>query len=649
MPGSISGVKAPPNSPELNAYQPNDVTRSGGTAAVTSSATPGGTAQLAMAGQNNRTQLKAALKQLTNPRNSVLFAPPDARVDADVPPIPMIPEGIAKTMIIEAQSISEEDDLSFYSALDHDFEDVTHTPLTGSSVGSEGQPLPKSPSGSSFAMSEFIGFYTSDDNNSSTGHQSGQVVPASGNSSAAQNAGMTGGASPQPSINVADSSGAQNAVSESSAMPPPQPAKSSGFQNFIHRFRINPRVTQPEISLPDIPFSKGFESCCANLADNGIRSDALQDIRNVIEGKALSTTATVLDQTIGTHGTLTNNSGVVYENIRGIRIVARELKNALEQNLPLPADDQQRDRAGKLVHRLIDLSCDPQSVNTYNAIAPELMLWAIAEQRLLDTGIPKKKIVEMREKFLTAMYHTQAKEENRKNIADKCIAPNEHLTQADKAIKSLNDLIKDYQSTVKGKKGAEADLPSDKEIKGLRTSIAKLVEDHKFAEVDIFAKGSDCYQEYNYLLTQTAPALVTKRNEIARNYEETKQEIKDAFKMQELNPWREAALATNYKILKGLPEDILKELKKTKLQTLTPPDQKTRLIDAAGQNGMSLSHTWMLDAALSEANRFNNQSGLTVKEAAKQQKLTYQDALKLREWTSDYLGNAIDHMRRTEG
>jgi hypothetical protein len=282
-----------------------------------------------------------------------------------------------------------------------------------------------------------------------------------------------------------------------------------------------------------------------------------------------------------------------------------------------------------LILKLIEISCkNSTSKDTeWFALLPELEFWSKAESSL-QKWMPKEDIVATREKFLSEMREWKDKEQHIDNIAEMCICESRAIYDAfDEKIKTLDDLIDQYINTLDSKEKVGG-VPDDKDVEDLRSYIDELVT----------GIGLDKLNPWSVNGPKQAGMLKT--------YEEKTEAIREAFKGDWKKDWNNAASESIYQTLNGWTKELIDETKALKLDVLTPPDKKTRFIDDAAKEGMNFRRVLNLNKALIAADRQATSIAKFGTDDAI--KLSEEDAVKIREWTSSHLGAAVEHLKKSD-
>jgi hypothetical protein len=237
-------------------------------------------------------------------------------------------------------------------------------------------------------------------------------------------------------------------------------------------------VLQSRPGFPDVPINKAsLKSFCANLRKEGVDADALQELKDAIDGKKDVTEAAIF-------GKLTNSPATKKGKGKSTdpaellvsSYVATQLASCFKSSYPRTADSRRRDLGRALILKLIEISCkNSTSKDTeWLALLPELEFWSKAESSL-QKWMPKEDIVATREKFLSEMREWKDKEQHIDNIAEMCICESRAIYDAfDEKIKTLDDLIDQYINTLDSKKKVGG-APDHKDVEDLRSYIDELV------------------------------------------------------------------------------------------------------------------------------------------------------------------------------
>jgi hypothetical protein len=414
--------------------------------------------------------------------------------------------------------------------------------------------------------------------------------------------------------------------------------------SFVNSLRLDFRP-----SLPKVGTGKGLSEFCTTLLDKGFDSDTLLDVKDALDGVKETASAPVLRALVSTVTTEGGrNAAAIQENLRGIEELGKQLESCFNANYPLTGNAILRQRGGFLIKKLLELSHADSAAFRARAdgltvLKKELDFWSRAELQLLDAGMSMEDIVAAREHFLADMFVVGEKESHLKQIAYKCIATEESLYHAwDPAIDTLDKLLLDYKSekgalteadiecmknlgmvntaTVKNLNRSEnVNFPSDEEIQSLRTDVQARVQ----------AEG----------LGTGAATFGTK------DYETRTERIDKAFRDDWLAKWKTDEKDNALQKLEGWPEDLIDELRELDLMA-TVPEKKTEYINDARQDGKTFNNVWAIDSALEVANnpqgkiettRFTRGDVIDVK-------LGKADAERAKDWTSRYLGKAIEEM-----
>jgi hypothetical protein len=380
-----------------------------------------------------------------------------------------------------------------------------------------------------------------------------------------------------------------------------------------------------------VPINKAsLKSFCANLRKEGVDADALQELKDAIDGKKDVTEAAIF-------GKLTNSPATKKGKGKSTdpaellvsSYVATQLASCFKSSYPRTADSRRRDLGQALILKLIEISCkNSTSKDTeWLALLPELEFWSKAESSL-QKWMPKEDIVATREKFLSEMREWKDKEQHIDNIAEMCICESRAIYDAfDEKIKTLDDLIDQYINTLDSKKKVGG-APDHKDVEDLRSYIDELVT----------GIGLDKLNPW----TVNGP----KQAGMLKTYEEKTEAIREAFKGDWKKDWNNAASESIYQTLNGWTKELIDETKALKLDVLTPPDKKTKFIDDAAKEGMNFRRVLNLNKALIAADRQATSIAKFGTDDAI--KLSEEDAVKIREWTSSYLGAAVEHLKKSD-
>jgi hypothetical protein len=164
--------------------------------------------------------------------------------------------------------------------------------------------------------------------------------------------------------------------------------------------------------LPKVSGANGLNDFCKTIFKKGVDVNALLDLMAAIEGKKDEATSEIWSQTTGTAvAEGKRDARTIEESVNGIFDVGNQLTNAFKKNYPRWGTSEARLNAEVFINKLVELSHDNkvrQSYDGYDILAKELHFWSVAQNALLNDGMPREEIVASRENFL-AMQRRQEK------------------------------------------------------------------------------------------------------------------------------------------------------------------------------------------------------------------------------------------------
>lgn len=198
----------------------------------------------------------------------------------------------------------------------------------------------------------------------------------------------------------------------------------------------------------------------------------------------------------------------------------------------------------------------------------------------------------------------------------------------DEDIRNLDNVIDSY---IRDKGLKRDEFP---ELERMRAAIEMLVQEKGLEELEVYTRPEDTAGGRGFRLLYAGD---TERNNVADDKEK---EVKRAFEESWKKQWISDTLDPIFRTLDGFPEETVTKLKQLredgKLYLLMPPKQKTMLLKLRDDD-QALKKYWIVQLAVKEANKRSYEEGRSTQ-------LDTADGEKLRQWTSSYLGKAIEYM-----
>jgi hypothetical protein len=633
MPGSINnGITAPPPSPEL-APQGNSRDTANYNVQVRSSSAGIDPKQAMMAARNARKQIEVLQKR--EHRNSVVTVPARVEIDLDVPPLPMSPTGFSTYGIEQPKmpAIQEGDGSSTSSS---HYTDALET-LTSISLNTNGN-------GSDTVEDGFV------DRRSSSLHE--QNIPSETLKDKELPA-LPQGATIQTQLQPQKASSDDLNTKEL----PPLPAEavmesnsavktSSGFGSYVRIpfiFRNLSAHFVEKQSADNRPFpklheTKGLKQFCDNMRAHGIAVADLKDVKDAIDGIKPRANSSNLNTRAASivKGRQTSSRLRIYE-------LADELGASLKRNYTGSKSDPARDRAVAFVNKLVELSHENEKSMRVDALPrrkEELEFWLGVERELRGLGYDKQRIVAAREKFISQTSVLTLKEEHIEKLAEMCIETKKHLALAraatydgDRVTQSLDDLINQYVTQRTETAKAKSNFPTDK-VEDLRNAIDEIRTAQNFGQVD------DIWSGYTGALGEISDTDLNAYNQAVG-------QMWNAFNSGWRRTWNtdEVNAAKNGLLNEAWPNETVNSAVAQRKDPLASPEKTTKFIDALAVSEANLRSAWDREAAIGEANKAAVK-GKQVEgvNSSVTGMLKEDDAIKLREWMSKYLANAIEKM-----
>jgi hypothetical protein len=162
------------------------------------------------------------------------------------------------------------------------------------------------------------------------------------------------------------------------------------------------------------PATIGLDTFCTTLNKKGIDASALQEVKDVMDGKRVKATAQIL-----TEHAATSSAQGASENILGIQHIAHLLRDSFTQN-HAAHNVHASARGAIFVAKLVEYCADDVTPPAIGVITREMAFWHRAKHKLVDYhNMPEKEFVKQRNEFWSELKKAEADEQRKDAVYQK--------------------------------------------------------------------------------------------------------------------------------------------------------------------------------------------------------------------------------------